>query len=150
MKDSNLQPSRSERDASTSWANTASKRETGNATREINGREPVFIPRSAIRAPRLKWCSRQESHLQPPRSKRGALIIAPRERNGQRENAEGRGSSRIKRGLSFSTIFQSAIPPFEIGTDEKCFFPAKHTTHPVISRSAFRAPRPKLACHPEL
>ena len=121
-------------------------KQTRNGEREARnqGQEPRFsfrIPHSPFRT--FKWCSRQESHLQPPRSKRGALIIAPRERNGQREDAEGRRLSRIRRGLSLSTIFQSAIPPFEIDTDGNSFFPAKRTTNSVISRSALRIPRLK-------
>ena len=51
VKDLHPQPPRSERGASSCWANAA-----GN------------------------WHSRQESHLQPPRSKRGALMLELRER----------------------------------------------------------------------
>ena len=60
----------------------------------------------------VNWHSRQESHLQPPRSKRGALVIEPREQKRQRENAEGRGRQASKRG-GLSAILQSAIPPSE-------------------------------------
>src|SRR6266576_4616920 len=64
----------------------------------------------------VNWCSRQEwlpkpcksgaqrqrslrekqSHLQPPRSKRGALIIVPREQKGRRKIAESRRSRVVR------------------------------------------------------
>src|ERR1043166_5545570 len=44
----------------------------------------------------MNWYSRQESHLQPPRSKRGALIIAPREQKGRRKIAESRHSRVVR------------------------------------------------------
>src|ERR1043166_4204155 len=44
----------------------------------------------------MNWYSRQESHLQPPRSKRGALIIAPREQKGRRKIAESRRSRVVR------------------------------------------------------
>src|ERR1041385_218035 len=44
----------------------------------------------------MNWCSRQESHLQPPRSKRGALIIVPREQKGRRKIAESRRSRVVR------------------------------------------------------
>src|SRR5436190_14990431 len=36
------------------------------------------------------WRSRQESHLQPPRSKRGALVLELRKRKGRRKIAKCR------------------------------------------------------------
>jgi hypothetical protein len=44
----------------------------------------------------VNWCSRQDSHLQPPRSKRGALIIVPREQKGRRKIAESRRSRVVR------------------------------------------------------
>ena len=57
----------------------------------------------------VDWHSRQESHLQPPRSKRGALIIVPREQKGRRKIAESRRSRVVRttpeRLRSFSIRF---------------------------------------------
>ena len=72
MKELHPQPSRSERDASSSWAN------------------------AAVLAHGHNWYSRQGSHLQPPRSKRGALIIVPREQRGRRKIAESRRSRVVR------------------------------------------------------
>ena len=44
----------------------------------------------------VNWYSRQESHLQPPRSKRGALIIVLREQKGRRKIAESRRSRVVR------------------------------------------------------
>src|SRR6185436_18202566 len=55
---------------------------TRSAKLEKDKADRSLAPRFTLPVPRFKWRSRQDSHLQPPRSKRGALVIELRERNG--------------------------------------------------------------------
>ena len=80
VKDLHPQPPRSERGASASWANAALTQEFAMQSAQLPGWREI-APSDAFRIlhSAFKWHSRQESHLQPPRSKRGTLMIELRE-----------------------------------------------------------------------
>jgi hypothetical protein len=62
----------------------------------------------------VNWYSRQESHLQPPRSKRSALVLELREQKGRRKIAEGRRSRIAAATPEHLMGFFNPLSSFEI------------------------------------
>ena len=143
VKDSNLQPSRSERNASPNWANAAAKRGTRNA--ECGNGNPassrILIPRSELPVPRFKLVlpaglppatsafeARRSGNCATGAKWSADFQIGAKQVNERAESEFGapspaketKGGRRRQRPLGascasdLSTIFQSAVPPSEI------------------------------------